>query len=126
MQESISPHPLSTAHVLVVEDEALILMDVEDILKDMGFSKVTGVSSVERALKVVSEDQVHLALVDIHMANGDSYEVAIALKSRGIPFVFSSGMESADLPQGFETIPFIDKPYDLTRLKTALTSALGA
>lgn len=124
MREPIPPQLLSTAHVLIVEDEALILMDVEDTLREMGFWKVTGVSSVERALKVVNEDEVHLALIDIHIAGGDSYEVAAALKTRGIPFVFSSGMESTEVPHGFATVRFIDKPYDVSVLKTALTSAL--
>ena len=126
MPEPILPHTLSTAHVLIVEDEALILMDIEDTIKAMGFSKVTGVMSVERALKVVDEDPVDLALIDIHIAGGDSYAVATALRTRGIPFVFSSGTESADLPQGFATVPFVDKPYSLAALQDALTSALGA
>ena len=42
---------LAQTHVLVVEDEPLILMDIEDFLARWGVGKVTGVASIEKAME---------------------------------------------------------------------------
>src|SRR5690349_7266315 len=112
------PHRMSEAHVLVLEDETLILMDLEQTLREMGCLKVTAVTSAVEAIAAIDKEYVHLALLDIHLqGGGTSLEVARALKTLGIPFFFTSGSEGEDVPDEFSRIPFFGKPFDTSSLQ---------
>ena len=54
--------------VLIVEDEALIAMELERIVTDAGHSTVGPVSTVEQAL--AHAPRVEAALVDLGLADG--------------------------------------------------------
>jgi hypothetical protein len=56
-----------------------------------------------------------------------SWEVALALKERGIPFVFGTGYTvSAVLPENLAGCTVIGKPYQLTELQHVIQRAIVA
>ena len=77
--------------ILVVEDEALVALEMEFILE--ANHEVVGIADTKRAaLAVVEHEKPELALVDIRLAEGDSgLEVADELARRGVPTVFVTG-----------------------------------
>ncbi len=79
-------------NVLIVEDEALVAMDLEFMLEEAGHVPVGSADDLESALRVVEETQPDLALVDIQLAMGESgLSVAQELRERGIPVLFATG-----------------------------------
>jgi CheY-like chemotaxis protein len=96
--------------VLVVEDEALIMLDIEATLLDAGVKQVATATSVEEALRAIDSDSLDGAVLDLHLGrSGWSYDVARRLQQKGVPFVFSSGtVEAAD---GFRDVPLVIKPF---------------
>jgi DNA-binding NtrC family response regulator len=108
----------------VVEDEPLILMDIEDFLTRWGVGKVTGVATIEKAMEALGGNTIRLALLDVHLGGETSLEFAQELASRGVPFVFTSGSGSADLPPEVAQVPFFEKPFDWQALQAAMASAL--
>ncbi|BDI60841.1 response regulator [Qipengyuania nanhaisediminis] len=78
--------------VLIVEDEALVAMDLEFMLEDTGHAAIALADSLETAIKAVEAERPDIALVDIQLAFGESgLEVAKELTERGIPVLFSTG-----------------------------------
>lgn len=110
------------SRVLVVEDEALIALDMEATLRDAGVAEIVAAVSVDEALLAIDNGDLHGAVLDLHLGrNGWSYDIAYRLEARGIPFVFSSG--SADIAEDFRHVPMVKKPFSADQLLAALALA---
>ncbi len=79
--------------VLVVEDSALIAMDLEAILAAAGHTVIGPATSVAEALPLAAGDHVDVALLDVDLDGELVTPVAETLRARGIPFAFSTGFE---------------------------------
>ncbi|MGN6155442.1 MAG: response regulator [Sphingomicrobium sp.] len=99
--------------ILIVEDEALVAMEIEGMLGLAGHEAVAHADDLQSALNAVEAGTPDLALVDIHLGRGNSgLDVAAALKERGVPVLFATGncpMERGrDLALGCLHKPFTD------------------
>ena len=108
--------------VLVVEDEALLLMQLEAFLEDEGHLVVgTAVSSGE-AMALATRVEADLALVDIHLADGPlGCEVGRHItETTGAAVVFMTANPKR-IPEDFSgAVGVIAKPYTHHGLKAAL------
>jgi DNA-binding response OmpR family regulator len=86
-----APGALRTAHILVVEDSFLILMELESTLLDAGAEAVCTCRSVTEALRALAEQDVDAAMLDVQLDRELSVPVARALAQRGVPFFFYTG-----------------------------------
>ena len=102
---------MSRKRILIVEDDPLTAMDLETIVSTIVDAEILFSRSVARARKLI-EDSVDLALLDIDVTNGKTFEVASLLKRLKVPFVFLTGSRREEIPQEFSDAPFIAKPYD--------------
>ncbi|MBS1183493.1 MAG: bphP 1 [Proteobacteria bacterium] len=98
--------------ILVLEDEALIAMDLEELLVARGFIVVGPFSTTADALASLDQTKLHAALLDVYLRRETSFDVGRELKRRGIPFAFTTGMADADLlPADLQGTPLILKPW---------------
>ncbi len=118
--------PLASNRALVVEDEPFLAMDVADLLTDAGFEVVGPATSVADALNFLDDVGCDVAVLDIHLGEENSEPVALALKSRGTPFVVVSGNSQKHFPAGFEGAPFLSKPFSPSILIGLLRSIVGS
>ena len=77
--------------VLVVEDEALVAMDLQFAFEDAGAQVLGPAMSLSEALTVAEQAEIDCALLDVDIAGQDVYPVAQVLQRRGIPFIFHTG-----------------------------------
>lgn len=59
-----------TARILIIEDEALVAMELRFVLEDLGYDVVATAADARTARNLVMETEVDLALVDIHLSDG--------------------------------------------------------
>jgi CheY-like chemotaxis protein len=112
--------------VLLVEDEYLIALDAEQILKGLGVEKVEIVASFADAEKRAADGQFDLAVLDVNINGRLSFPIATTIEQRGIPFIFATGYELRDRSvSGLEDAVCVTKPYTSDRLKDALSAALA-
>ncbi|WP_435168547.1 HWE histidine kinase domain-containing protein [Falsirhodobacter sp. 1013] len=112
------------AHVLLLEDQLLIAMDVEAMLEEAGFKRISLARNVAQALELVETGGIELAMLDVNLGSETSVAVAEALRGRGTPFVFATGYdETSALPETMRTVPIVRKPYDAENLIEALATA---
>jgi CheY-like chemotaxis protein len=109
--------------VLVVEDEALVALDLADMIADLGHDVVGPFMSVEAALPLCRGDLVDFALVDFNLGRGTSERVADALDGAGVPFAFLTGYRPDALPQRFREVPILSKPLHLPGLVGMIEAA---
>jgi DNA-binding NtrC family response regulator len=82
---------LSGTRVLLVEDEAIIALDLADTFASAGADVVGPVSSVREALRLLDGAVVDTALLDFNVADGEVTPVLDLLISRGVPVVIYTG-----------------------------------
>jgi DNA-binding NtrC family response regulator len=87
---------LEGARVLVVEDEAILAMELESILLDAGAQAVTVCRTVEDALDALAKNGVAAAVLDVRVGRKPVGPVAGQLAKRGIPFLFYTGQIGND------------------------------
>lgn len=110
--------------LLVVEDDAIIAMELEDQLRDLGHHVMGVAGSVKQALRLVEElaEQIDAVILDANLSGVSSYPVADVLKQRRIRYIVASGYEPEELrAQGFDD-PIIGKPYQSSQIEKALLS----
>jgi two-component system, response regulator PdtaR len=111
--------------VLIVEDDALIALDLRSQLVDLGHT-VCGIASNEHgALEMAATHKPDLALMDLTLAKGDRGEhVAARLhKEHGIRCIFLSVALSDDVRSNFASLEpygFVKKPLSKRALQDAL------
>ena len=116
---------LSGRTILLVEDEALIAMDLEMTLEDAGAEVVGPVTSLEDAVAQAGTGAFDAAILDIDLRGEDVFPAAEALQGRGVPFVFHSGHGArAELLARFPDAGLIEKPASPEAVVAALTDVL--
>jgi DNA-binding response OmpR family regulator len=110
--------------ILLVEDELLIAMMLEDVLRAEGCVILGPFSRVEPALKVARVEPLDAALLDVNLAGQRVDPIAKALVERKIPFVFTTGYGSAMLPAEHANRPTLAKPFKPTQVINGLRSLL--
>jgi DNA-binding response OmpR family regulator len=112
--------------ILVLEDEALIALDLEDLLVARGFTVVGPFSTAADALASLDQTKLHAALLDVHLRRETSFEVGRELNRRGIPFAFMTGFVDADLlPADLKGTPLILKPWNEKDVLSFLATVAG-
>jgi DNA-binding NtrC family response regulator len=107
--------------VLVVEDNMIIALDAEDIMRKFGVGTVRSASSVAQALREISDHAPEFALLDVNLGTETSFEIAKRLTEIGVPFVFATGYgEQVAFPPEFSGAPKLRKPYSIDALRAAV------
>ncbi|MFZ2448432.1 MAG: response regulator [Syntrophobacteraceae bacterium] len=120
---------MNPCHILVVEDEAIVAMDLEDRLTAMGY-RLAGVTvSGERALELVRHQRPDLVLMDIRLQGDmDGIETAEEMRRQfHVPVIFLTAYsEDATLERLKLAEPFgyILKPFNDRELKSTIEIAL--
>jgi CheY-like chemotaxis protein len=115
----------SLQRVLVVEDEGLLSMMLEDLLREAGASDIVVCRTAEEALGPARATPFDCAIVDVTLHGHATYEVADVLAGRGVPFLFCTGLNRHDLAERHRNRPLLVKPYGDSDFKTALALTMA-
>ena len=115
-----------TARILIIEDEALVAMELRFVLEDLGHEVVATVADAATARQIVRETEVDLALVDIHLSDGPT---GVALgrelgQELGVTVLFMTANPGMVRGGVAGTIGVLTKPTDERAVQTAVDYAL--
>ncbi|URW76896.1 response regulator [Sphingomonas donggukensis] len=115
------------ARVLIIEDEPIIAMDIEAIVRDQGH-EVTGVAVTrDEAVALAMEDRPGLVLADIQLADDSSGIDAVKdiLAKFDVPVIFITAFPERLLTgERPEPTFLITKPFQRATVKAAISQAL--
>ena len=103
--------PRGPATVLVVEDEALIAMDLQSLLEDAGYRVLGPANSTASAMALLNGDAPDVALLDVNLGRSDVFGVANELANRKTKLIFLTGHTAQKLPLAHRHRPLVAKPY---------------
>ncbi|MBB3648143.1 light-regulated signal transduction histidine kinase (bacteriophytochrome)/CheY-like chemotaxis protein [Rhizobium sp. BK619] len=105
--------PLSGLTVLLVENNLIIAMDGEDILRRLGADVATA-PSVAEAMEILAGQSFDLALLDVNLGDETSFGIADRLAAEGVPFAFATGYgEGIAQANSHSDAPVLQKPYTM-------------
>jgi CheY-like chemotaxis protein len=115
--------------ILVVEDEALIALDIQYILHKMGFSHSEVVHSGEESIQRVATGKPHLVLMDIKLKGKlDGIQAAHEIYYQyNVPVVYITAFGdegTLERANGTAHYGFITKPFEETALESTIQNAL--
>lgn len=99
---------------------------IEDMLADIGCVVAGSVPDASGALALVGSQPVDAVILDIHLADGDSYGVADEMRLRGTPIIFATGDNRSEIPHPYDSHPCVTKPFSLSELTSELARAIDA
>jgi CheY-like chemotaxis protein len=113
---------LAGKRILIVEDEALVALDLEFAFEDEGAEVLGPALSLRDALEVLGSGAlIDGAVLDVSLGGTEVFPVAEMLCARGVPFLFHTGhATAASLDALFPGVTVCTKPA----LPTALIAVL--
>ena len=115
---------LKGLRILVVEDQAPIALQLEDILVDSECEIVGPASRIGQALKLLDEKTVDAAVLDLNLAGEMVYPVADVLDSRGLPYMFATGYGASILTEPYRRKPVLQKPFSRREFLRAMRETI--
>lgn len=120
------PEILVGMHALLVEDQSLIALDTEMLLRELGAKAVDSFISAEAALAWLASAAPDVGVLDINLGASTSYAVADEMRRYGKPFIFTTGYgEGIAVPERYSSIQIVHKPYTRETLASAFIACLG-
>ena len=118
LRGSVKQTKISTvlpAHVLVVEDDAIIGLTIEQALLDAGVGEVEICPTTDEALAALRRKQPDAIVLDVHLADrDDGWAIAELVRDLGPDsprIIFSTG-QPADIPEEIAALGCVlEKPY---------------
>jgi DNA-binding response OmpR family regulator len=116
----IRPNEARRSRVLLLEDEAVIAMDLDQWLTDLGFEVVGPFKRNRDALAALDGGAVDFAVLDYVLADENSSNVAERLARLGVPYLFLTGAHDVLLGRTPHNAPILEKPISSELMIQAL------
>ncbi len=112
--------PFGARTLLLVEESAIIGLDLADNLEHEGY-EVAGPFSCEAALTWVESATPDLAVLDVHLQSGFCVRLARELQRRGVPLVVHSSYNQIHALSEFQNLPWVQMPAAFSEVASALS-----
>jgi len=128
MNASASAPTPAPVHLLLVDDDRLILATLSSGLQDMGYQVSTAESVDDAEALLTGGLRPDLAIVDVRMPGRDGLELAKRLHDlEHIPFLMLSAFSDAqnvERASGFGALGYLVKPMDVVQIRPSIEAAL--
>jgi AmiR/NasT family two-component response regulator len=132
MTESSSGAPAeqtTARRVLIAEDEALIRLDLAEMLKEEGYEVVGQAADGQEAVELAESLKPDLVIMDVKMPRRDGIDAASEIASKRIaPIVVLTAFSQRDLVERAReagAMAYLVKPFSATDLVPAIEVALS-
>ena len=110
--------------IMVVEDDPVVAMLVEDMVRDMGHEVLINLT-LDQAMFEIEAGEIDAVLLDMHLRGEDGRPILLELLARKIPFLVLSGSDQSALKSEFPQIRIVAKPFNKVALEDAVRELLG-
>jgi CheY-like chemotaxis protein len=108
------------ARILIAEDELILALNVETLVRAAGHDVVGPLGSPDAVRRAIAGERIDAALLDIQLRREELiYPACNILAAKGIPFAFMTAYDRNVIPARYRNTPILHKPFadkDLTRV----------
>lgn len=118
--------PLEGRRILIVEDEYFQAREIALALSNAGAQVVGPTARSDEVPGLLTSNAIDVAMLDINLGEGASFEVARSMQERGIPFLFLTGYDVSVIPESLRGTPRLEKPIGQEQLVERLVELVSA
>jgi len=111
--------------ILLVEDDFLTALDVASRLEASGFEVIGPAHDLAEGLALLQLGSPHAAVLDINLGKELVYPLARACLDRGMPVLFATGIDPAQIPPEMRSLPLLRKPYSSAQFDETVAAAFS-
>ncbi len=120
---------MSTAKIMIVEDEGLVGLDIQNNLQDLGYGVTPVFAEARYALEYLEQETVDLVMMDIHLKGEmDGIDAAREINDRfGVPVLFLTAFANSEVierARGVGAYGYLLKPFKTRELEAMVEVAL--
>jgi CheY-like chemotaxis protein len=101
---------LKDRSVLIVEDNAVVALDIAVLLRKEGCTVIGPCASSLSAIQAIADHQLDACVLDLDLNGEKTFSIADALTQRGVPYLWLTGYPAAAVPEWYRDRPFVLKP----------------
>jgi two-component system, response regulator PdtaR len=121
---------MNKINILIIEDEAIIAMDLMMCLQQEGYTIAAAVNNGRDAIAAFESETVDMIICDINiLGDWDGIETMTRLlKVRPVPFIYLTALsDRSTLERAKQTFPaaYIHKPFTITAIRIAIEMAMN-
>jgi len=125
-QAEVAEVSTARSRILVIEDEALVALQLQADLESAGHKVIGPARSLKAGMSLAEREEIDVALVDVSLGRETSAPIADRLLARNVPFAFVTGYsDTAMLPEHLRAMPRLIKPYRLADVQRILAGLLN-
>jgi DNA-binding response OmpR family regulator len=119
--DPISEFSLAGVSALIVEDEKLVALDVENLLREFGAERVWSTGALSEARRILSSTaDISLVLLDLKLQDGCGEALLAELAEANVPVIVTTGYAAF----ANALAPVIYKPYSTEGLLKKMREVL--
>jgi DNA-binding response OmpR family regulator len=116
---------LAGARILVVEDDALVALDLTEALTDAGAAVVGPATTLAAAFRHATNGKLSAALLDVRLGSETVFPAAKVLSDRGVPLAFHTGdPDASTLARAWPESEVLTKPASRVAIVGTLAKLL--
>jgi DNA-binding response OmpR family regulator len=111
-------------HALIIEDEGLIALAIEDVLRECGFTSFDFAPSPDEAIEAASRQAPTLITADVQLSTGCGIATVHQICDKlPVPVVFITG-NASEVIDRVPDAPVLVKPFTESQLKAVITALI--
>jgi DNA-binding response OmpR family regulator len=106
-----SNRPLNGQTLLLVEDDGLVAMELDELIRDLGGEVVGPFGRLNRALDAIRQKSITGAVLDIRLDSETTFPIIDLLLERACPILLVTGGAAESFPEKYRHLPRLRKPF---------------
>jgi DNA-binding LytR/AlgR family response regulator len=113
------------ATILIVEDDAIIGLELEDVIAHLGHAVLGPAVSIDHARAAIAGGKPDIALLDANLGGVSTFAFGEELAAQGVRVVFCTGYVQLNLPPSLQNVLVLTKPIGEPELAAALAKLIS-
>lgn len=115
--------------ILIVEDEAIVALEIKNAMKKLGFEVTNSVGNYDDAINSVKKNEPNIIIMDINLRNSkDGIQTVLAIQEiKNIPIIYLTAYsddETINRAVATKPIAYLLKPFKREELKSTIQLGL--
>jgi CheY-like chemotaxis protein len=121
----VAVRPPGDSRLLLVEDELMVGLFMQDLLKTIGYRSTEPIGRLSEAIAAATNERFEGAILDMNLNGEIIYPLAELLTEQSVPFVFVTGYAPRSVDPRFIQVPILQKPILQDELAGTLQHVLA-
>ncbi len=125
VESTTEPALHHVSRLLLVEDELVVGMFMQDLLRTIGYQSTDPIGRLSEAIAAATNERFEGAVLDMNLNGEIVYPLAELLAKQSVPFVFVTGYAPRSVDPRFNQVPILQKPILQDQLAGTLQHVLA-